>query len=79
MELERIRACVATALSDLHYLQRGILEVQLEQLRLANSGRFTDKPTRVIQMGENNKYGSRSRLSRFVTMLGKRLSNPQCC
>lgn len=56
MELERIRACVATALSDLHYLQRGILEVQLEQLRLANSGRFTDKPTRVIQMGENNKY-----------------------
>ncbi|HGW8643819.1 bacteriophage antitermination protein Q, partial [Klebsiella pneumoniae] len=52
MELERIRACVATALSDLHYLQRGILEVQLEQLRLANSGRFTDKPTRVIQMGE---------------------------
>ncbi|MBN0788733.1 phage antitermination protein, partial [Pseudomonas aeruginosa] len=26
------------------------------QLRLANSGRFTDKPTRVIQMGENNKY-----------------------
>ncbi|WP_264756288.1 bacteriophage antitermination protein Q [Klebsiella pneumoniae] len=35
MELERIRACVATALSDLHYLQRGILEVQLEQLRLA--------------------------------------------
>ncbi|HCD6432573.1 TPA: phage antitermination protein [Klebsiella pneumoniae] len=56
MELERIRACVATALSDLHYLQRGILEVQLEQLRLANSGRFTDKPTRVIQMGESNKY-----------------------
>lgn len=56
MELERIRVCVATALSDLHYLQRGILEVQLEQLRLANSGRFTDKPTRVIQMGESNKY-----------------------
>ncbi|WP_407261561.1 bacteriophage antitermination protein Q [Klebsiella quasipneumoniae] len=40
----------------LHYSSAEFVEVQLEQLRLANSGRFTDKPTRVIQMGENNKY-----------------------
>ena len=53
MELNSIRACVSTALSDIHYLQRGILEVQLEQLRLASSGRFTDKPTRTICLGDN--------------------------
>ncbi|EMG7890300.1 phage antitermination protein [Enterobacter hormaechei] len=53
MELKSIRACVSTALSDLHYLQRGILEVQLEQLRLSNSDRFTEKPTRTICLGDN--------------------------
>lgn len=53
MELKNIRACVSTALSDLHYLQRGILEVQLEQLRLSSSDRFTDKPTRTIYLGDN--------------------------
>lgn len=53
MELKSIRACVSTALSDLHYLQRGILEVQLEQLRLSSSDRFTEKPTRTICLGDN--------------------------
>jgi hypothetical protein len=53
VELKSIQACVSTALSDLHYLQRGILEVQLEQLRLASSGRFTDKPTRTICLGDS--------------------------
>ncbi|CZW82807.1 phage antitermination protein Q [Enterobacter hormaechei] len=53
MELKSIRACVSTALSDLHYLQRGILEVQLEQLRLSSSGRYTEKPTRTIRLGDN--------------------------
>ncbi|HIB8408419.1 TPA: bacteriophage antitermination protein Q [Enterobacter hormaechei] len=56
MELNSIRACVSTALSDIHYLQRGILEVQLEQLRLASSDRFTDKPTRTICIGESESY-----------------------
>ncbi|MBF1958488.1 phage antitermination protein [Enterobacter hormaechei] len=53
MELKSIRACVSTALSDLHYLQRGILEVQLEQLRLSSSGRYTEKPTRTIRLGDD--------------------------
>lgn len=53
MELKSIRAYVSTALSDLHYLQRGILEVQLEQLRLSSSDRFTDKPTRTLCLGDN--------------------------
>lgn len=53
MELKSIRACVSTALSDLHYLQRGILEVQLEQLRLSSSDRYTEKPTRTIRLGDN--------------------------
>lgn len=44
------------ALSDIHYLQRGILEVQLEQLRLASSDRFTDKPTRTICIGDSESY-----------------------
>nr|WP_264755513.1 bacteriophage antitermination protein Q [Klebsiella pneumoniae] len=79
MELERIRACVATALSDLHYLQRGILEVQLEQLRLANSGRLLISQPGSFKWARIINTRSRSRLSRFVTMLGKRLSNPQCC
>ena len=56
MELNSIRACVSTALSDIHYLQRGILEVQLEQLRLASSDRFTDKPTRTICIGDSESY-----------------------
>lgn len=56
VELNNIRACVATALSDIHYLQRGILEVQLEQLRLGSSGRFTDKPTRTIYIGDTEAY-----------------------
>ncbi|EMO3864403.1 bacteriophage antitermination protein Q, partial [Enterobacter hormaechei] len=56
MELNSIRACVSTALSDIHYLQRGILEVQLEQLRLASSDRFTDKPTRTICIGDTESY-----------------------
>lgn len=56
MELDSIRACVSTALSDIHYLQRGILEVQLEQLRLASSDRFTDKPTRTICIGDTESY-----------------------
>jgi len=47
---------VSTALSDIHYLQRGILEVQLEQLRLASSDRFTDKPTRTICIGDSESY-----------------------
>lgn len=53
MELNSIRACVSTALSDINYLQRGILEVQLEQLRLSSSGRYTEKPTRTIRLGDN--------------------------
>ncbi|HDF8568317.1 TPA: phage antitermination protein [Enterobacter hormaechei subsp. hoffmannii] len=56
MELNSIRACVSMALSDIHYLQRGILEVQLEQLRLASSDRFTDKPTRTICIGDSESY-----------------------
>lgn len=56
MELNNIRMWVSTALSDIHYLQRGILEVQLEQLRLASSDRFTDKPTRTICIGESEVY-----------------------
>ncbi|HDZ1816705.1 TPA: phage antitermination protein [Vibrio cholerae] len=56
MELNSIRACVSTALSDIHYLQRGILEVQLEQMRLASSDRFTDKPTRTICIGDSESY-----------------------
>jgi hypothetical protein len=56
MELNNIRIWVSTALSDIHYLQRGILEVQLEQLRLASSDRFTDKPTRTISIGESEVY-----------------------
>ncbi|CAH3992587.1 hypothetical protein AI2688V1_5130, partial (plasmid) [Enterobacter cloacae] len=56
VELNSIRACVSTALSDIHYLQRGILEVQLEQLRLASSDRFTDKPTRTICIGDSESY-----------------------
>lgn len=56
MELNSIRACVSTALSDIHYLQRGILEVQLEQLCLASSDRFTDKPTRTICIGDTESY-----------------------
>lgn len=56
VDLNSIRACVSTALSDIHYLQRGILEVQLEQLRLASSGRFTDKPTRTICIGDTETY-----------------------
>ncbi|MEI9740443.1 bacteriophage antitermination protein Q [Enterobacter kobei] len=56
MELKSIRACVSTALSDLHYLQRGILEVQLEQLRLSSSDRFTEKPTRTICLGDTESY-----------------------
>ncbi|HFN4143853.1 TPA: bacteriophage antitermination protein Q [Enterobacter hormaechei] len=47
---------MSTALSDIHYLQRGILEVQLEQLRLASSDRFTDKPTRTICIGDSESY-----------------------
>nr|WP_276519050.1 bacteriophage antitermination protein Q [Enterobacter hormaechei] len=43
-------------MSDIHYLQRGILEVQLEQLRLASSDRFTDKPTRTICIGDSESY-----------------------
>nr|WP_233168599.1 bacteriophage antitermination protein Q [Enterobacter hormaechei] len=43
-------------MSDIHYLQRGILEVQLEQLRLASSDRFTDKPTRTICIGDTESY-----------------------
>lgn len=56
MELDNIRACVSTALSDIHYLQRGILEVQLEQLRLSSSGRFTEKPTRLIHIGDKDDH-----------------------
>ena len=51
MELEYIRSCVSTALADVHYRQRGILEVQLEQMRLGRSGRFNNKPVRSISVG----------------------------
>lgn len=56
MELDLIRFRVSAALSDLHYFQRGIFECQIEQLGLATSDRFAEKPTRVIQMGERDAY-----------------------
>ena len=56
MELEYIRSCVSTALADVHYRQRGILEVQLEQMRLGRSGRFNNKPVRSISVGDDNSY-----------------------
>lgn len=56
MNLNNIRDLVSTALSDIHYLQRGILEVQLEQLRLSSSDRFTEKPTRAVSIGESESH-----------------------
>jgi len=56
MDLGNIRALVSTALSDIHYLQRGILEVQLEQLSLSSSGRFDEKPTRMVSIGGSDAY-----------------------
>ncbi|WP_250217918.1 bacteriophage antitermination protein Q [Escherichia coli] len=51
MELEYIRSCVSTALADVHYRQRGILEVQPEQMRLGGSGRFNKKQVRSSSVG----------------------------
>ncbi len=79
MELEYIRSCVSTALADVHYRQRGILEVQLEQMRLGRSGRFNNKPVRSISVGDDNSYEVSVPAEPVRFHQGKHLNNHQCC
>lgn len=53
MELDKIRSYVQLALGDGHYMQAGILEVQLQQMEMGSSGRFTEKATRELVIDEH--------------------------
>lgn len=48
MELNKVRTSVKLALSDIHYTQAGILDVQLQQMEMGSTGRFNDKATRTM-------------------------------
>lgn len=56
MSIGNTRRWVSMALCEQNYTQSGILAVQLEQMRMGSSGRFTEQPSKIVAFDDDVEF-----------------------